>query len=237
MARFVLVTLGITAMYVGLQQVWLSLAPVAELVESRSERRWPQEAAQVAAASREADHRLPAEWRAAAFRLGYHVGYLSQTFGFFAMANEQAREKVRSITAERIKTAEDLAHAMGVAPGAALPMSTVGEFARVEERIEADELGLAARVESQVSRRHRHLLLLGMHLGVTAAAGERTSGEFLTPKRRFIGHHATLAAVPAATWEPVAQAPDGGTAEDRLARYMASIAELDRVIAQLPPLP
>ena len=34
---------------------------------------------------------------------------------------------------------------------------------RVPNRLEADELGLAARLEAVTSRRHRHLLLLGMH--------------------------------------------------------------------------
>ena len=237
MARFVLVTLGITALYVGLQQTWLSLSPLAELIESRSEGSWPQEAATVASAARDADRRLPPEWRVAAFRLGYHVGYLTELFGFFAMAPEEARNKVRTLSAARIKAAEDLALVMGVGPAAALPVTTVGEFGRVEERIEQDELGLAARVEQKASVRHRHLLLLGMHLGVTAASAERTDGEFFDPKRRFIGHHATLASVPTATWEPVARAPEGATAEDRLASYLASLADLERAIAQLPQLP
>jgi hypothetical protein len=237
MARFVLVTLAITAMYVGLQQAWLSLSPVAELIESRTEREWPQEAAAVAAAAREADQRLPPEWRVAAFRLGYHVGYLTERVGSFAMSEAKVREQVDTITAPRVKTAEDLALAMGVGPATALPVSTADEFAHIEDRIERDELGLAARVEAKASARHRHLLLLGMHVGVTVGAGEITYGEILDPKRRFIGHHAALAAVPAAAWEPVTRSPEGATGKDRLTNYMATLADLERAIAELPPLP
>jgi hypothetical protein len=237
MARFLLATLGITAMYVGLQQVWLSLSPLAEMYESRAERVWPEEAATVASAARDADRQLPPEWRVGAFRLGYHVGYLTERVGGFAMSDAQVRTKVREITAPLLKSADDLARAMGVEPVAVLPVSTADEFARVDERLEQDELGLAKRMEDKASLRHRHLLMLGMHLGVTVAAGESTYGELLVPKRRFIGHHATLAAVPAAAWEPVTRAPDGATPQDRLASYMASLAELERAIAQLPPLP
>ena len=237
MVRFVLLTLAITAMYVALQQTWLSLTPLAELVESRAESSWPREAVTVASAAREADRRLPPEWRLGAFRLGYHVGYLTERVGSFAMSDDQVREQVRTITAPLVKSAEDLALAMGVAPAAALSVSNADEFARIEDRIEQDELGLAARMEQKASVRHRHLLLLGMHLGVTMAAGESTNGELLYPKRRFIGHHATLAAVPTAAWEPVARAPEGATATDRLASYRASLADLERTITQLPPLP
>jgi hypothetical protein len=76
-----------------------------------------------------------------------------------------------------------------------------------------------------------------MHMGVTVAAGESTYGELLEPKWRFIGHHATLAAVPIAAWEPVARPPDGAVAKDRLTTYVASLAQLERAIARLPPLP
>jgi len=237
MARFLLATLAITAMYVGLQQVWLSLSPLAELYASRAERTWPEEAATVAAAARQADQRLSPEWHVGAFRLGYHVGYLTERVGGFAMSSEEVREKVRAITAPRLKSADDLARAMGVEPMAVLPVSTADDFARVDERLEQDELGLAKRMEDKASLRHRHLLMLGMHLGVTVAAGDGTDGELLEPKRRFIGHHATLAAVPAAAWEPLTRVPEGATAKDRLANYMASLGELERAIGQLPPLP
>jgi hypothetical protein len=237
MARFVIVTVAITGMYVGLQQTWLSLSPMSELLLSREERSWPDEAAMVAAASREPDQRLPPDWRLAAFRLGCHVGYLSERVGSFAMSDDKVREQVRTITAPLMKSAEDLAAAMGVEPAAVLPVSTADEFARIEDRIEQDETGLAARMEQKASGRHRHLLLLGMHLGVTVALGESTSGEIFYPKRRYIGHHATLAAVPRAAWEPVAHEPEGATAAERLARYKASLTALEQVIAQLSALP
>ena len=237
MARFVLVTLGITAMYVGLQQTWLSLSPLAELIESRSEGSWPQEAATVASVARDADHRLPPEWRVAAFRLGYHVGYLTELFGFFAMAPEEARNKVRTLSAERIKAAEDLALVMGVGPAAALPVTTVGEFGRVEERIEQDELGLAARVEQKASVRHRHLLLLGMHLGVATALADMSGGKTQNPLRQYIGHHATVARVPPGVWEPAARVHEAATPEQSAKAYQDALAALEAAIGQLGPLP
>jgi hypothetical protein len=224
-------------MYVGLQQVWLSLSPLAELYASRAEHTWPAEAASVASASRDADRRLAPDWHLAAFRLGYHVGYLTERVGGFAMSDDRVQAEVRAITAPRLESAQDLARAMGVDPVAVLPVSTVDDFARVDERLEQDELGLARRVEEKASLRHRHLLMLGMHLGITAAVGESTHGALLEPKRRFIGRHATLAALPAEAWEPVARAPEGATGQQRLERFTASVAELEQVIAQLPALP
>jgi hypothetical protein len=156
MARFVVVTLSITAMYVVLQQTWLSLSPLAELYETQAEGDWPREAAAVAAAARDADRRLPPEWRVAAFRLGYHLGYLTERVGSLAMSDDEVREKVRAITTPLVKSAEDLALAMGVGPAAVLPVSTADEFARIEQRIEQDELGLAGRMEQKVSAHHRH---------------------------------------------------------------------------------
>jgi hypothetical protein len=92
-------------------------------------------------------------------------------------------------------------------------------------------------MERKASLRHRHLLLLGMHLGVAVAFGETLKGQDFSLKRWLIGRHATLAGVPAAAWEPVTRAPDGATGSERLANYMSALAALESTIARLPPLP
>jgi hypothetical protein len=106
----------------------------------------------------------------------------------------------------------------------------------VPSRLEADELGLAARLEAATSRRHRHLLLLGVHAGVATALADATGGELQNPIRDYIGRHATLAGVPPAAWEPVAREAPGVTPKDRLAAYQAALTALEAAVAQLTPL-
>ena len=106
----------------------------------------------------------------------------------------------------------------------------------MNNRLDSDELGLAGRVEKATSRRHRHLLLLGMHVGVAAALADISGGKLQNPLRQYIGRHATLAGVPPAGWEPAARVGEGATPEQQAAASQAALAALDMAVAELGPV-
>ena len=237
MKRFLLVTLGITGLYLGLNALWLAFTPsLAAVFDSRTAAGWDREAVAVAEASREADSRLPAESRLSAYRLGFQVGYCSNLLGSVALSGPEAQTQMRQILAPRIQGAQNLAQTLGVGEASFLPVSNADEFGRVGDRLDADELGLAARLEAVTSQRHRHLLLLGMHVGMAAALADLTGGKLQNPVRNFIGRHATLAGVPAAAWEPAARVPDGATPGEQLEAYRAALTALETAIARLDPV-
>ena len=217
--RFLLVTLGITGLYLALNALWLALTPsLAALFDARTESAWARDAAAVADAARDADSRLPVATRVAAYRLGFHVGYCSNVLGSVALSPPEAQSRVREILAPRIRAMQDLGYELGVGEVSLLPVSNAEEFGRVNDRLDSDELGLAARVEKATSRRHRHLLLLGMHVGVAAALADMSGGELQHPLRQYIGRHATLAGVPPAGWEPAARVGEGATPDNKRPR-------------------
>ena len=117
-------------------------------------------------------------------------------------------------------------------------MSNADEFGRVPDRLDEDELGLASRLEAVTSRRHRHLLLLGMQVGVAASLTEATgSSQMQALLRPRIGRHATLASVPAAAWEPAATEPAGDTPASAVGRRIKRRSmRSTAAIAQLAPL-
>jgi len=146
--RFLLVTLGITGLYLALNALWLAVTPsLAALFDARTESAWAREAAAVADAARDADARLPAPTRVAAYRLGFHVGYCSNILGSVALSRPETQSRVREILAPRIRAMQDLGHELGVGEVSLLPVSNADEFGRVNDRLDSDELGLAARVE------------------------------------------------------------------------------------------
>ena len=238
MKRFLLVTLGITGLYLGLDLLWLSLTPTLEaLFESRTAAAWDREAGEVTSAAREADGRLAPEMRVAAYRLGFHVGYSSNVLGSVALSSPEVQAQVREILAPRLKGIEALGQQLGIGEVTLLPVTNADEFGRVNDRLDADEIGLAARLEKVTSRRHRHLLLLGMHLGVAAALADMSGGTLQNPLRQYIGHHATVARVPPAVWEPAARVHEAATQEQSVKAYQDALAALEAAIGQLGPLP
>lgn len=235
--RFMVVVLAITALYAGLESVWTSLAPFAlSFFDASSETAWERESLSVAAASGPIDEQLPAESRLAAYLLGFEIGYGSNTMGSAILAPATKRAAVQQALAPTLTAVGALARELDVGPAALLPVATLDEFNRLKDRMEADELGLASRVEAALSRRHRHLLMLGMHVGAAAAVSDSSSGEVHNPVRDLIGRHATLAGVPSEAWRPVARVPAGANAAARLAAYHAALTTLERTVAQLSPM-
>jgi hypothetical protein len=232
--RLTVVALAITSMYLLLQYVWLGLTPfMAAPLDARLEAGWAREAADVRGAAAAADAVAPPEWRAAAWRLGLQIGYAGHIVGSFAAAPPEDQARARQRVAARLQNAEQLGQALGIGPVGILTVQTANDFVRENDRLEADELGIASRIEARASARHRHLLLLGMHVGIALATADATRGALLDPNRAFIGKHATLAGVPPGAWEPVARRPDAATDADRVKQYAGAVSGLDEAVARL----
>ncbi len=91
---------------------------------------------------------------------------------------------MREILAPRIQAIRILGQELGVGEVSLLRVSNTDEFGRVNDRLDADELGLAARLEAAASRRHRHLLLLGVHVRRGRGAGRCDGGRVQSPTAR-----------------------------------------------------
>lgn len=238
MKRFLFITLGITGLYLGLNAFWLSLTPwLAAAFESDMAAAWEREAAEVRDASRDADNRAPSGSRVAAYRLGFHVGYSSNLLGSVMLSGAEAQSQMRDILAPRIAAIASLGRELGVGDVSLLPVSNVEEFGRLPDRLDADELQLATRLEAVTSRRHRHLLLLGLQVGAGAALVQVTGGQLHPRLWALAGRHATVAGVPKEAWEPVTLEPPGGSASERLAAYHRMLDDLEAAIGRLEPLP
>ncbi len=202
------------------------------LLDGSSGAQLAQQARTLAAASHEAMQRAPAGHRLDTLRLGYELGYASERIAFFAMASPQARERARALLAPREAQAQALALRLGVAPAAALQSASLREFNELGTRYEADENGLAARVQQQLSPWHRHVYLLGVHLGIESARLDATGGEHSLPPAALIRRHATLAGIDAALWQPLAASPAPESAAQRTQRYRDAVQALAGALAQ-----
>jgi len=191
------------------------------------------EAADIAARSRSPAAALPAGHRLATFRLGYEVGWASEFAGSFAMSDPAVRAKAATVADARIAVAREQAVALGIDPAAvaALPSRTLADFTRLQERFEADESGLAARVESRLTPLHRHLFLLGVDIGSDAERVQSSRGEFADPQVEAIRRHATLAGVAAEVWQPLVVDRGDASPAARIERHRAAVEQLARALA------
>ena len=190
------------------------------------EERLAVEAAALATRSKALAVALPAGHRPATFRLGYEVGYASELLGSFITSDAAVREKAAAIVEAHVAVAQVQARALGLGDVAALPMRSPAEFFALAERVEKDENGLGARIETRLTPVHRHLYLLGAHVGAEAARIESSGGKFALAPATLIRRHATLAGVAPALWQPLAADVRGETPDQVLARYRAAVNAL-----------
>jgi hypothetical protein len=216
--RVLAYTLALALAFVALGRLQLALftAPLTQqllqgtgLLDGQTDAKLKDEAEAVAAASRQAMTQASAGHRLATLRLGYELGFVSQRIGLFALAEASARERAWQLLAPRQAEADALALQLGVAPAAALRPASLREFNELGARYESDDNGLAARVQQRLSPWHRHVYLLGVHIGIESARIEATAGEHSLPPATLIRRHATLAGIEPALWQPLAAAPDG----------------------------
>ena len=240
--RVLAYTLAIALAFIALERLQLALftAPATAtllqrvgLLDADPAARLAKEADQVATASRDALQRLPHGHRSAALRLGFELGYISQLVGSYAMSPAEVQAAARQRAAPRLAVARQQAQALGLGEVEPLPVRSLREFTELGARYEADESGLAARVEQQLSPLHRHLLLLGVQVGAEAARVEDSGGRFALPPATPIRRHAVLAGINAAVWQPLIIEPRDETPAQVLQRYRAAVDALAAEVARM----
>jgi hypothetical protein len=176
---------------------------------------------------------LPSGHRLAAFRLGYEIGWASEYAGSFAMSEARIQAQAAQVADAHVAFGREQARRIGIdATGvAALPSRTLTDFARLQDRFEADENGIAARVEQRLTPIHRHLYLLGVHVGAESAKVESNGGTFALPAAALIRRHATLAGIAPALWQPLAADASGESTAQVLERYRAALNALGADLA------
>lgn len=181
------------------------------------------EAKSVAVASAAREAVLTPKHSAAAWQLGIRIGYVSQRLGFLNLSDTADRQQAQAALEPMLKEARFFADFLQLdAPVAPMESHTLKEFANISERIESDESGLATLIEQRVSVRHKHLFLLGMHVGVEMCRLDRGGTEQLPLSSIQIARHAPLAGLPRSLWEPLSKAPEGGSLIEVKAAYRAA---------------
>ena len=238
--RIIGITIVITTLYLLLQQLWLQVPALLSgnrFIERPSAAELEREAEEVAEASKKALQSAPASARHDTWQLGFHLGYASEFVGSYAMSAADVQAKARQLTEPVLVEANRLSQALGLGRVNPLVTRTLDDFARMTQRIEADETGLAKRISETFSPHHRHLFLLGMHLGTEAARIVGSNGSLSLPPRTQIRRHATVTGIPPALWEPLAAAPRRGEQPNEvLARYRDGLTALGANLLAVSPV-
>ena len=95
------------------------------------------------------------------------------------MSAEDVQAKARRAAEPVLHEANSLAQTLGLGPVTPLATRTLDDFARLTQRIEADETELGERITHELSSHHHHLFLLGMH----PAPKQRASNGAVAPCR------------------------------------------------------
>ena len=226
--------------FVVLEQIELALLDLVGadtlLASTQSEgadERLAAEADALAARSQARMASLPSGHRSAAFRLGYELGWASEFVGSFAMSDPGIQARATAIGDAHVAVARAAAQRIGIDDGivAALPSRTLTDFARVQERFERDESGIAARVEAQLTPVHRELYLFGVSVGADAAMVESSSGKLAEPSVERIRRHATLAGIESAAWQPLVADSRGVPPDVVVARHRTAVEAILSTLA------
>ncbi len=237
--RVLAYTLAIALAFIALERLQLavfSLPGTAVLLErfglrdARPQDALQAQAAQVTADSREALARLPQGHRMAALRLGYDLAYANYLVAGHAMAPPQIQANARQRVEAQVAETRRHARTLGVGDIDLLPANSLKQFIELCQRYEADESGLALRVEQQVSPLHRYLYLLGAQAGCEAARVADTKGLHSLPPATPIRRNAVLAGIDEAHWSPLIVEPRDETPAQVIQRYAQAI---DRLMAEV----
>ena len=233
--RMLVATLALTLLYIALHELMLWSATVlysGGWMATVFQRDLDQEARRVAEVSAARDAQLSPEYRVSAWWLGVHLGYLSQYLGSFGSSDTPVREQARAAMARRLAETRELANFLGIGPVYALESSTAAQFSGLPARIEADEGGVGARIEERTTPRHKHLYLIGMHVGTTLASMQGEGWRRGIVPSQYIARHATLAGIAREKWEPLARLPGGATRAEVVRSYEEAMRAVHQAILQ-----
>ncbi len=227
--RFLGVTLVVTALYVALDAAWFALTPPWMQRLQSAQAPTPDldaDARRLAEAARRDGMVATADQRVAAWRLGHQLGLASQLEHAAAiMRSDWATRSAEQVMA----AAQPPAQALGLGPVSPLRGRTMEQASSLAQRFEADELGLAVRLERLGGAPLRHLFMTGLFAGKAAFTRLYTPQE--DPQDAVhIERHARLAGLPPEVWQPLAR-PPGATPEARREAFQRAAQALD---AQLP---
>lgn len=232
--RFLLATVAITLLYLGIQAVWMwgaaQLAHQGWTVNDPAQT-YAAEAAELAERSRQPETALAPNFPQKVFQLGFEYGYLSQWLGGYGLQPDEVMQQLSRPVEAHIRRLDALAEQLGVRPVARLPVRTAADFSELTQRIEADTGGIAGRIEQVGSPRLRHLFLFAAHAGTQAAALESPGDVTPIPATLLIGMHATLAGIPEASWRPLSRV-SRGSREEMQRDYRAAVGHLEDSLAQ-----
>lgn len=217
--RFLLATLAITLLYLGIQAFWMWGA--AELAHrgwtvNDPARTYADEAIRIVEVSRQREMSLDPGVPRRVFQLGFEYGYLSQWLGGYSQQPDDVMAQLARPVETHRRRLDELARQLGVAPVARLPVRTAADFSGLTQRIEDDPAGVAGRIEQIGSPRLRHVFLLAAHVGTMTASLESPPGDVMPiPATLLIGMHGTLGGIPEALWRPLSRISRGTPAEVR----------------------
>lgn len=239
--RVLAYTLAIALSFIALERLQLAiftLPATAVLLErfglrdARPQDALQAQAKQVAADSRTALARLPQGHRMAALRLGYDLAYANYLVAGYAMAPPQIQADARQRVEAQLAQARRQANTLGVGDIDLLPANSLKQFIELCQRYEADQSGLAARIEQQVSPLHKHLYLLGAQAGCEAARVVDTKGLHSLPPATPIRRNAVLAGIDEAAWLPLIVEPRDETPAQVMQRYAQAVDGLMAEVAR-----
>jgi hypothetical protein len=235
--RLVLATVTLTLLYLAIQQA--ILWGVSQLARSGwtyndPAKVYTEQAAEILKQSQTRETALSPEHPLTVYRLGVQYGYLSQWLGSYGARPEAEMRDLARPVEHNVKTMHDLAQFLGIGPIDRLPVHTAADFGQLTQRLEEDAGGVAARVEQVTSPRLRHLFMLGVHAGVEIASLASPHDIDPIPASALIGKHATLAAVPEASWRPLTRLPQGDKAA-RFKDYLNTAVAVERHLLPGPP--
>ena len=171
--RFLLATVAITLLYLGVQTIWMfgasHLAHIGWTVNDPA-KTYAAEAAAIAEKTRAREATLDPQFARRTFELGFEYGYLSQWLGGYGRQSDEIMRQLSRPVDGHIRRLNELAEQLGVAPIDRLPVNTAADFGELTQRIEADPAGAAGRIEQAGSLRLRHLFLFGAQWAAVAWA-------------------------------------------------------------------
>lgn len=225
----------VTALYLGIDITLFGLfsASVGHLPPSAAALQPPAaEVAAVAQASATADARLGPAARLDAWRLGLQVGAAAQWIGLALQQPGVWQQRVATARQQLAQAGHDAR--LGVAPAPLITPRQWAEFSGLPRLVDQDADGLAARIETRASARHRHLYQAGALLGGHAWSVQQGLTAEAPAAPEAIARHLALAGLPQALWLPLVRAPHGGTAVERAAALQAGLAAVDAALGATP---